>query len=82
MKDGAWLTSSTQEVMALKEGETTTEINDLTHKDLALQGEYGLDEVLEGKPAPENKQIHILVVVPDLQGVGNSPKRQRIDVDV
>ena len=26
--------------------------------------------------------IHVLVVVPDLQGVGNSPKRQRIDVDV
>jgi Crinkler effector protein N-terminal domain len=69
-KQDAWLASSSDEVNDLKRGEKTSRIDALTHGNLKLQGEYGLDEVLNGMAEPKAREIHVLVVVPDLQGVG------------
>ena len=65
--DGTWLASSSDDVKNLKRGEKTTVIEDLTHEDKELPGEYGLDEVLEGMPEPKTKEIHVLVAVPEQQ---------------
>ncbi|ETP25969.1 hypothetical protein F441_01219, partial [Phytophthora nicotianae CJ01A1] len=63
--DDKWLESSTDDVKKLKKGEKTALIEALTHEDHALDGEFGLEEVLEGMPEPKTKQIHVLVVVPE-----------------
>jgi Crinkler effector protein N-terminal domain len=63
--DGTWLDSSSDDVKNLKKGEKTPLIEALTHKDNELQGEFGLDEVLEGMQVPTTEQIHVLVVVPN-----------------
>jgi Crinkler effector protein N-terminal domain len=61
-----WLDSSSDDVKNLKKGEKTPLIEALTHEDNELQGEFGLDEVLEGMQVPTTKEIHILVVVPSV----------------
>jgi hypothetical protein len=61
--DDTWLESSTDDVKKLKKGEKTDLIEALTHEDNELDGEFGLDEVLEGMPEPKTKQIHVLAVV-------------------
>nr|QUJ09355.1 crinkler 31 [Plasmopara viticola] len=62
--DKTWLESSADDVKKLKKGKTTTLIEALIHADNELDGEFGLDEALEGMPEPKFKQIHVLVVVP------------------
>jgi Crinkler effector protein N-terminal domain len=61
-----WLDSSTNDVEKLKNGEINALINDLTHEAKELREEFGLDKVLEGMPVPKTKEIHILVVVPEV----------------
>ncbi|KAG6612482.1 Crinkler (CRN) family protein [Phytophthora cinnamomi] len=63
--DDTWLESSTDDVKKLKKGEKTALIEALTHEDNELDGEFGLEEVLEEMPEPKSKQIHVLVVVPE-----------------
>lgn len=63
-KGDSWLDSSTDDVKKLKKGEKTALIEALKHEDNELDGEFGLEEVLEGMPEPKTKQIHVLVVVP------------------
>ncbi|DAZ94907.1 TPA: hypothetical protein N0F65_003077 [Lagenidium giganteum] len=62
--DNTWLESSTDDAKLLKKGEKTALIEALTDEDNELDGEFGLEEVLEGMPEPKTKQIHVLVVVP------------------
>jgi Crinkler effector protein N-terminal domain len=64
-----WLDSSSDDVKNLKKGEKTPLIEALTHEDNELQGEFGLDEVLEGMQVPTTQQIHVLVVVPEVDDV-------------
>jgi Crinkler effector protein N-terminal domain len=59
-----WLDSSSEDVKRLKKGEKTPLIEALTLERKELQGEFGLEEVLEGMQVPQNKEIHVLVVVP------------------
>jgi DNA replication protein DnaC len=82
--DGAWLDSRSDDVKKLKEGEKTSLIETLTHEDKELQGEFGLDEVLEGMPLPKTKEIHMLVVIPkNVMSLLDDGKRklQKIDND-
>jgi Crinkler effector protein N-terminal domain len=64
VKDGAWLISKSDEVKELKEGKMTSVVEALTHKNLKLQGEDDLDEVLKGMQEPTSGEIHVLVVLP------------------
>ncbi|KAJ0390446.1 hypothetical protein P43SY_010676 [Pythium insidiosum] len=61
-----WLESSTDDVKKLKIGEKTALIEALTHEDNELDGEFGLQKVLKDMPEPKTKQIHVLVVVPEV----------------
>ncbi|GMF28320.1 unnamed protein product [Phytophthora lilii] len=63
--DNTWLSSLTEDVKKLKKGEMTALVEALTQEDKELDGEFGLDDVLEGMPEPKTKQIHVLVVVPE-----------------
>ena len=71
-----WLDSSSDDVKNLKKGEKTSLIETLTHEDNELQGEFGVHEVLEGIPAPKTKEIHVLVVVPEVDDV--HPRKRRV----
>ncbi|KAI9905433.1 hypothetical protein PsorP6_013534 [Peronosclerospora sorghi] len=64
-ESGAWLESRTNDVEKLKQGELTTAIEELTKENKQLQGEAGLQAVLEGMPSPTTNQIHVLVVIPN-----------------
>ncbi|KAI9912523.1 hypothetical protein PsorP6_006517 [Peronosclerospora sorghi] len=57
-------TRASNDVEKLKQGELTTAIEERTKENKQLQGEDCLQEVLNGKPPPKLKQIHVLVVVP------------------
>jgi Crinkler effector protein N-terminal domain len=77
-----WLDSSSVDVKALKQGKKTPLIKALTHKGNELLGEFGLEEVLEDMPEPKTKEIHVLVVVPEVdkeQWDDGKRKRQRIE---
>jgi Crinkler effector protein N-terminal domain len=81
-KDGTWLDSRSKGVEELKNGEMNALITELTHKAKKLQEEFGLDEVLEGMLEPTTKQIHVLVVVPEVdqeQWYDGRRERQRIE---
>lgn len=62
----------------LIKGEMTTLIEALTHEDLEMQGEFGLEEILERVFQPREGKIQILVVVPNpviphnLQDIGGN----------
>ncbi|KAI9905465.1 hypothetical protein PsorP6_014246 [Peronosclerospora sorghi] len=64
-KNGAWLESCSNDVEKLKQGELTTAIEELTKENKQLQGEDGLQKVLNGKPPPKLEQIHVLVLIPE-----------------
>jgi hypothetical protein len=71
--DNTWLESSTEDVKKLKKGEKTDLIEALTREENALDGECGLEEVLDGMPRLKTKQIHVLVVVPQQEQVQVQP---------
>ena len=62
--DNKWFQSSSQDVKSLKEGMKTDFIESLI-RGLQLDGEFGVEDVLEDMPKPRNKEIHLLVVVPE-----------------
>jgi Crinkler effector protein N-terminal domain len=64
--DGTWLDSNTDDVKKLKNGEMNALIKELTHEAKELQGESGLQKVLKGMLEPSTDQIHILVLVPEV----------------
>ncbi|CAI5739710.1 unnamed protein product [Peronospora destructor] len=64
-EDGTWLSSSTEDVKKLKEGEKTPHVVELTEEDRELQGEDSIANFLAGMETPEARQIHVLVVVPE-----------------
>ncbi|UIZ20494.1 hypothetical protein KXD40_001449 [Peronospora effusa] len=62
-KDGAWLSSATEDVKQLKEGMMTPLLEELTEKDQELQGEDSIADIfLENVSTPKAKEIHVLVV--------------------
>ncbi|UIZ20906.1 hypothetical protein KXD40_001421 [Peronospora effusa] len=62
-KDGAWLSSTTEDVKQLKEGMMTPLLEELTEKDQELQGEDSIADIfLENVSTPKAKEIHVLVV--------------------
>eukprot|EP00644_Phytophthora_capsici_P003765 jgi/Phyca11/108281/e_gw1.15.479.1 len=63
-KGNAWLSSSTDDVKALKKGEKTGFIDELMHEKEKMEEEYPLSDYLANMNDPEVKQIHVLVVVP------------------
>ncbi|KAI9906126.1 hypothetical protein PsorP6_014137 [Peronosclerospora sorghi] len=79
-KNGAWLESRSNDVEKLKQGELTTAIEELTKENKQVQGEDGLQEVLNGKPPPKLKQIHVLFIVPE--GRDGSPNPNSRDITV
>jgi hypothetical protein len=64
--DVTWLESSSEDVQSLKEGGKTDLIEVLTNTHNELQGEFGLQKVLKDMPEPSTEQIHVLVVVPEV----------------
>ncbi|KAG4036728.1 hypothetical protein PC123_g27704 [Phytophthora cactorum] len=56
--DGAWLSSPSEDVKKLKEGEKTALIKALTKEDQELQAENPLEDVLIGMDPPSARQIH------------------------
>ncbi|KAG1713285.1 hypothetical protein DVH05_001005 [Phytophthora capsici] len=65
-KGNAWLSSSTDDVKALKKGEKTGFIDELMHEKEKMEEEDPLSDYLANMNDPEVKQIHVLVVVPGI----------------
>ncbi|TDH70094.1 hypothetical protein CCR75_009541 [Bremia lactucae] len=63
--DDKWLSSCSEDVKKLKEGEKTSLIETLTSEDKELQGNDLLEDVLIGMERPLARQIHVLVVLPE-----------------
>ncbi|CAI5729960.1 unnamed protein product [Peronospora farinosa] len=64
-EDGKWLSSSTEDVKKLKEGEKTSHVVELTKEDREMQGEDSITQLLAGMETPKARQIYVLVVIPD-----------------
>ncbi|KAE9317940.1 hypothetical protein PF008_g18619, partial [Phytophthora fragariae] len=63
-KGGAWLSSLSEDVKKLKNGEKTALIEALTTEE--LQEEDPLEDMLSGMGPPSFRQTHLLVVVPNV----------------
>ncbi|KAE8894033.1 hypothetical protein PF005_g19218 [Phytophthora fragariae] len=63
-KGGAWLSSRSEDVKKLKNGEKTALIEALTTEE--LQEEDPLEDILSGMGPPSFRQTHLLVVVPNV----------------
>jgi uncharacterized protein with ACT and thioredoxin-like domain len=80
--DNRWLEIESDDANKLENGEKTELVEELTQANRRLNGAFGLHDVFTGKPEPELRQIHILVVVPEDAEEGFPRKRLRTEVSV
>ncbi|KAE9002287.1 hypothetical protein PR002_g17670 [Phytophthora rubi] len=66
-KGGAWLSSLSEDVKKLKNGEKTALIEALTKENQELREEGPLEDMLSGMGPPSFNQTHVLVVVPKVE---------------
>ncbi|CAH0522639.1 unnamed protein product [Peronospora belbahrii] len=64
---GVWLSSRSEDVTKLKRGQKTALIELLTGQDQELQGEDPLQDLLNGCDPLLYRQVHVLVIVPQLK---------------
>ncbi|KAI9991240.1 hypothetical protein PInf_018872 [Phytophthora infestans] len=76
----AWLSSQSDDAKKLKKGEKTALIEALMKDDQELQAEDSLELEVNNMPAPQSRQIHVLVVVPRVAPAPeNKRKRKRME---
>lgn len=75
----AWLTSNSEDVAMLKKGEKTVAVEALTSEKKELPGGCGLQQVLlDGMPTPSTDEVHVLVVVPEVESRAKDTRHAKL----